>query len=196
MSNTVYLLRHGQTEWSETGKHTGRTDIPLTGEGEARARRAGEVLAGLRGERGAVVITSPRQRAVRTAALAGLAVDETTEELAEWDYGDYEGLTTPEIREAVPGWTVWTHPCPNGESAEQVTERAARLLDRVRRLDRDVVLVGHGHFSRVLVAAWIGQPSTFGVHFGLDAAGIVVLGDERGVPQIKRMNIPSPVRNP
>ncbi|EWC62045.1 putative phosphoglycerate mutase family protein [Actinokineospora spheciospongiae] len=191
MSNTVYLLRHGQTEWSETGKHTGRTDIPLTGEGEARARRAGTVLAGLRGERPAVVITSPRQRAVRTAALAGLVVDETTEELAEWDYGDYEGLTTPEIRETVPGWTVWTHPCPNGETAEQVTDRAVRLVDRVRRLDSDVVLVGHGHFSRVLVATWIGQPSTYGVHFGLDAAGIVVLGDERGVPQIKRMNIPS-----
>ncbi|SDD22212.1 acid phosphatase [Actinokineospora iranica] len=186
---TVYLLRHGQTEWSENGRHTGRTDIPLTAEGEARARRAGELLADLRGDRPALVVSSPRVRALRTAELAGLAVDEITEDVAEWDYGDYEGLTTPQIRETVPGWTVWTHPCPNGETAGQVGGRAAKVVDRVRAADTDVVLVGHGHFSRVLVAAWIGQPAAFGVHFGLGAAGVSVLGDERGVPQVVRLNL-------
>ncbi len=186
---TVYLLRHGQTEWSENGRHTGRTDIPLTPEGEKRARRAGEILTGLRRGGPVLVLSSPRRRAVRTAELAGLAVDETTEELAEWDYGDYEGITTAQIRETVPGWTVWTHLSPNGETAAQVGARAARVVERVRAEERDVVLVGHGHFGRVLVAAWIGQPATFGVHFGLEAAGVSVLGDERGVPQVERLNL-------
>lgn len=189
----VYLLRHGATEWSENGRHTGRTDIGLTGEGEAGARRAGALLAGLRGERPALVLSSPRVRATRTAELAGLTVDETTEDLAEWDYGDYEGLTTPQIRETVPGWTVWTHPCPNGETAEAVGERAAKVVHRIREAlpDGDVVLIGHGHFSRVLVSTWIGQPPAFGVHFGLEAAGLSILGDERGVPQVRRLNVPA-----
>ncbi|SDH56130.1 probable phosphoglycerate mutase [Actinokineospora alba] len=187
----VYLLRHGATEWSENGRHTGRTDIPLTSVGEAGARRAGALLADLRGDRPALVLSSPRVRATRTAELAGLTVDETTEDLAEWDYGDYEGLTTPQIRETVPGWTVWTHPCPNGETADAVGERAAKVIHRIRETDGDVVLIGHGHFSRVLVSTWIGQSATFGVHFGLEAAGLSVLGDERGVPQVRRLNVPA-----
>ncbi|WP_424189317.1 histidine phosphatase family protein [Actinokineospora sp. G85] len=186
---TVYLLRHGQTEWSESGQHTGRTDIPLTEAGEARARRAGAVLRGLIGDSPVRVVASPRQRAGRTAELAGLTVDETTEDLGEWDYGDYEGLTTPEIRETVPGWTVWTHPCPGGETADEVTERARRVLAAARQAGTDVVLVGHGHFSRVLTAVWLGQPAAHGVHFALDPGGIVVLGDERGEPQVKRLNV-------
>ncbi|WP_156756674.1 histidine phosphatase family protein [Actinokineospora pegani] len=186
---TVYLLRHGQTEWSESGQHTGRTDIPLTEAGEARARKAGEVLRGLLGDSPVHVISSPRQRAGRTAELAGLTVDETTEDLGEWDYGDYEGLTTPEIRETVAGWTVWSHPCPGGETADQVTERARRVLAKARRAGTDVVLVGHGHFSRVLTAVWLGQPAARGVHFALDPGGVVVLGDERGEPQVKRLNV-------
>ncbi|GLZ29885.1 phosphoglycerate mutase [Lentzea sp. NBRC 105346] len=195
MSTHLYLLRHGQTEWSESGRHTGVTDIPLTPEGEQQARRAGAVLARLRNTDvpPRLVMTSPRQRATRTAELAGLHVTETTELLAEWNYGDYEGVTTPKIRETVPGWTVWTHPIPHGETAEQVEQRAKAVLKTAREALQagDVVLVGHGHFSRVLIAAWLNLPPSQGVHFGLDPAGITVLGDERGDPQIRRLNVPA-----
>jgi broad specificity phosphatase PhoE len=189
----VYLLRHGHTEWSESGRHTGRTDIPLTPVGEDRARRAGRLLAALRGSRPpALVLSSPRQRALRTAELAGLTVTEVTEDVAEWDYGAYEGLTTPQIREQVPNWTVWTHHCPDGETAPEIGARAHKVIDHIRPVlpSGDVILVGHGHFSRVLVATWLSLPATHGVHFGLEAAGISVLGDERGVPQIRRLNVP------
>ncbi len=191
--STLYLLRHGETEWSRTGRHTSRTDLPLTAIGERRAGDAGRLLGTLRGgEPPALVASSPRTRSLRTAELAGLAVDLVTEDLAEWDYGECEGLTTPQLRETVPGWTVWTHPCPGGETAAQVGARAARMIERVRAAlpDGDVILVGHGHFSRVLVATWLGLGPEAGVHFGLEAAAISVLGDERGVPQIKRLNVP------
>jgi broad specificity phosphatase PhoE len=195
VSTHFYLLRHGQTEWSESGRHTGRTDIELTPEGEQQARRAGATLAWLRGtdQAPALVLTSPRQRATRTAALAGLDVNATTEDLAEWDYGDYEGITTPQIRERVPGWTVWSHPMPNGETHVEVQERARKVLGEVRKIlpGSDVVLVGHGHFSRVLIAAWLGLAPDQGVHFGLDPAGICQLGDERGDPQVRRLNVPA-----
>ncbi|RZQ60732.1 acid phosphatase [Amycolatopsis suaedae] len=193
MDHVLYLLRHGETEWSATGRHTGRTDVPLTAEGERQARDAGVTLARLRAGSGpALVVTSPRERAVRTAELAGLTVSETTEDLAEWDYGDYEGRTTPEIRETVPGWTVWTHPMTGGESAEEVGARARRVLDRATEAmsGGDVVLVGHGHFSRVLIATWLRLPPAAGVHFGLSAAGLSVLGDERGEPQLRHLNLP------
>lgn len=189
----VYLLRHGETEWSRTGRHTSRTDLPLTETGERRAADAGRVLGAMRADaRPALVAASPRVRALRTAELAGLTVGLVTEDLAEWDYGEYEGLSTPRIRETVPGWTVWTHPSPGGESAAQVGARAARVVERVRTAlpDGDVVLVGHGHFSRVLIATWLGLGPESGVHFGLDAAAISVLGDERGTPRIDRLNVP------
>jgi broad specificity phosphatase PhoE len=189
----VYLLRHGETEWSRTGRHTSTTDLPLTSIGERRAGDAGRLLGTMRGgERPALVASSPRTRALRTAELAGLSVDLVTEDLAEWDYGDYEGLSTPKIRETVPGWTVWTHPSPSGETAEQVGVRAARVIERARAAlaDGDVILIGHGHFSRVLVATWLTLEPRSGVHFGLDAAAITVLGDERGTPQVKRLNVP------
>ncbi len=189
----LYLLRHGETEWSRSGQHTGRTDIPLTPNGERRAADAGRMLAGLREDRPlALVVSSPRTRALRTAELAGLTVSDVTEDVAEWDYGEYEGLSTPTIRETVPGWTVWSHPCPGGETAAEVGARAAKVVARVRSTlpEGDVVLVGHGHFSRVLVATWLGLPPASGVHFGLDAAAISVLGDERGSPQIRRLNVP------
>lgn len=193
-ASAVYLLRHGQTEWSEDGRHTGRTDIPLTPKGEQQARRAGAVLARLRGTSvpPALVLSSPRRRALRTAELAGLAVDEVTETMAEWDYGDYEGLTTPQIREEVPDWTVWTRPITNGESIEDIGKRATEVVDRIRRTlpSGDVVLVGHGHFSRVLIATWLGLTAHDGVHFGLDPAGTSVLGDERGDPQVRHLNVP------
>lgn len=192
MTGQIYLLRHGQTEWSEGGRHTGRTDVPLTPDGEHRARGAGQVLARLRGDRPlALVLSSPRTRARRTADLAGVTVTEVTDDLAEWDYGDYEGLTTTQIRETVPDWTVWTHPCPGGETAQQIGARADKVLDRIRPAltEGDVILVGHGHFSRVLTARWIGEAATHAVHFGLNPAGIAELGDERGVPQIHRLNV-------
>jgi broad specificity phosphatase PhoE len=190
VNHELFLLRHGQTEWSVNGRHTSRTDVPLTTAGENQARSVGLTLLGLR-KGPALVLCSPRQRAVRTAELAGLVVDELTEELAEWDYGEYEGVTTPEIRQTSPGWTIWTHPVPGGETIEQVSVRADKLLDRARAAlaETEVVLVGHGHFSRVLLARWIGLPATAGVHFALDPAGVSVLGDERGVPQIQHLNI-------
>lgn len=190
----LYLLRHGETDWSESGRHTGRTDVPLTVRGEQQARRAGLVLSKFRRTNmpPALVLCSPRQRALHTAKLAGLEVDQVTEELAEWDYGDYEGLTTEQIRDTTPDWTIWSHPVPGGETAEQVSARANRLLDRVASALRtgDVVLVGHGHFSRVLIASWLGLIASEGVRFALDPAGSTVLGEERGHRQITRSNIP------
>jgi broad specificity phosphatase PhoE len=140
----------------------------------------------------ALVLSSPRERALRTAGLAGLAVDEVTEDLAEWDYGEYEGRTTVQIRESAPDWTVWSHPIPGGESAAHVGARAEKLLSRVTDAmsHGDVILVGHGHFSRVLVATWLGMPASAGVRFGLDPAAITVLGTERGERQVIRANVP------
>jgi len=191
----VCLARHAETEWSASGRHTGRTDVPLTADGERHAARLGALLRALRGHDAppppSVVLSSPRRRAVRTAELAGLASPVVLDELAEWDYGDCEGLTTPQIRESVPDWTVWTHPCPGGETAQEVAARADRVLTRIATLlqSGDVVVVGHGHFSRVLTARWIGLPATSGVHFALDAGCLTVLGDERGVPRLDHVNL-------
>ncbi|SFB61888.1 probable phosphoglycerate mutase [Amycolatopsis marina] len=191
MENRLYLIRHGQTEWSANGRHTGRTDLPLTADGEQQAIAAGEALRALRGDAEGVVLSSPRRRALRTAELAGLDVADITEDLAEWDYGDYEGITTEEIRRTVPGWTVWSHPSPGGETAAQVSARADLALEHARAALRrtDVILVGHGHFGRVLVARWLGLEANAGVHFRLDPAGVTVLGHERGVPQIRQLNV-------
>ena len=191
MTGRVFLLRHGQTEWSLSGKHTGRTDVPLTERGRELAAEAGRAVAGEYDGRPALVLTSPRSRARDTAALAGLHVDAVDERLAEWDYGEYEGRTTEEIRETVPGWTVWTHPCPGGETADEVGRRADEVLARAAdTLTRgDVVLVGHGHFSRVLVARWIGLPATEGVRFAMEAPSWAVLGHERGVPRLDHVNL-------
>jgi probable phosphoglycerate mutase len=192
----VFLLRHGETEWSATGRHTGRTDIPLTDHGRELAAQAGRTYEALRhGDPPPVrVIVSPRSRAQETAKLAGLQPDKVDERLVEWDYGDYEGLTTPQIREEVPGWTVWTRPCPGGETADQVGARADGVLAEVRELlpEGDVVLVGHGHFSRVLAARWIGLPAEGGVHIAMEAAALTVLGDERGVPRLDAVNLRIP----
>lgn len=189
----VYLLRHGQTEWSSSGKHTGVTDVPLTEAAERAAPRTGRTLTAL-GAEPATVLSSPRSRARRTAELAGLTGITVEPLLAEWDYGAYEGLTTAQIREFVPEWTIWTHSCADGESFEDITRRA----DEVVRLMTthlpygDVVLVGHGHFSRSLIARWMDMPVSAGVRFALAPAGITVLGHERGVRQITRSNVPTP----
>lgn len=188
----VFLLRHGETEWSLSGRHTGCTDVPLTERGRGLAKAAGDLLARLRGDAPpALVLTSPRSRARDTAELAGLHADDVDERLTEWDYGEYEGRTTDDIRQTVPGWTVWTHPCPGGETAEQVGLRADSVLADARaRLDTgDVVLVGHGHFSRVLTSRWIGLPATEGVRFAMSAPSLAVLGAERGVPCLDGVNL-------
>ncbi|MFC4000463.1 acid phosphatase [Prauserella oleivorans] len=192
--HALLLLRHGQTEWSAAGRHTGRTDLPLTAVGERQAHASGRTYALMdRDTPPVLVLSSPRRRALRTAELAGLAVDEATEDLAEWDYGDYEGRTTDEIRQEVPGWTIWSHPVPHGESVAQVGSRADKVLERIRPAlaDGDVVLVGHGHFSRVLIARWLGLEASGGVHFKFDPASITVLGHERGEPQILHLNVPA-----
>jgi broad specificity phosphatase PhoE len=190
-SAAVWLLRHGETEWSTSGQHTGRTDIPLTEAGKEQARAMGELLGDLSPT---LVLSSPRRRALDTAELAGLTVDETTEDLAEWDYGDYEGMTTAEIREADPDWTVWTGDTPGGETRAQIATRADRVLRRAAAAvsDGPVVLVGHGHFSRVLAARWIGLPVAGGAHLLLGTAAPSVLGAQYGVPVIERWNLPNP----
>ncbi|BBX35570.1 acid phosphatase [Mycolicibacterium mageritense DSM 44476 = CIP 104973] len=186
----LILLRHGETEWSATGRHTGRTDIELTDTGRYQAKLAANALAELQ-LRDPVVVSSPRQRALVTAELAGLTVDEVTPMLAEWDYGDYEGLTTPQIRETVPDWTVWSHPCPGGETAAAVTERADRAitvaLEHMRT--RDVVFVGHGHFSRAMLTRWVELPVRDGIRFSMAAASIAVCGFEHGVRQLSALGL-------
>ncbi|NUP29161.1 MAG: acid phosphatase [Nocardia sp.] len=175
----VVLLRHGETEWSVQHRHTGRTDIPLTPAGIRQATAAGRVLAGL-ALRDPLVYVSPRLRARHTAELAGLAEHTTDPDLAEWDYGDYEGWTTPEIRAQDPAWTVWTGAVPGGESAAEIGGRADRVLARAAAVlgERDVVLVGHGHFSRALIARWLGFEVREGRRFALTTAAVSVLGYE------------------
>lgn len=181
----LWLVRHGETEWSRDGKHTSTTDLPLTDEGVAVAKALGERLAG---RDFTLVLTSPRQRARRTAELAGYADAQVDDDLAEWQYGEYEGVTTPTIRETVPGWTVWTHPSPGGETAAQVGERLDRVIKRVREADGDALVFGHGHALRVLTARWLGQPVDEGRHFRLDTATVSVLGYERETPVLLRWN--------
>ena len=192
-------MRHGATEWSESGRHTSRTDLPLLPSG-ARAAKALRLLLAdvLSARRPGLVLVSPRQRAQQTAAGAGLLLGdvpvETDPDLAEVDYGEYEGLTTPQIREQVPGWSVWTHAMPAGESMESAGERADRVLARARAVAAaaPVVLVGHGHFSRVLGARWLDLPASDGRLLALGTGGVSVLGLEREQPVLLRWNLPNP----
>ena len=180
----VILLRHAETEWSRTGRHTGRSDIPLTDDGRAAA---GALAARLADRRFAIILTSPLSRASESARLAGL--DATVEpDLVEWDYGEYEGITTAQIREGVPHWTVWSHPSPGGESAEQVGRRLDRVVARVQELSDRVLVFGHGHSLRALAARWLDHPVAQGRHYSLDTATISVLGYERETPVITRWN--------
>ncbi|MCW2518947.1 MAG: Acid phosphatase [Mycobacterium sp.] len=186
----LLLLRHGETEWSKSGRHTGRTDLELTPEGREQATLAGEALADLQ-LRDPFVVTSPRHRALVTAELAGLTVDEVTPMLAEWDYGDYEGLTTQEIRERVPDWTVWKYGCPGGEDVAAVSARADRAvyLALSHMESRDVVFVGHGHFSRSVMARWMELPVSEGIRVSMAAASIAVCGFEHGVRQLAALGL-------
>jgi len=179
----LVLLRHGQTEWSASGQHTSRTDIPLTDRGRVLAQETADLGRRiLRGRRPALVLTSPRARAQVTAELVGLHVDRVDDRLVEWDYGEYEGRTTSEIRTEQPGWSIWERGAPGGETPEQVTKRADDLIADVAAplADGDVVLVGHGHFSRALMARWIGLPVVEGARFMLDAPAWAVLGHYHG----------------
>jgi probable phosphoglycerate mutase len=184
-SPQVWLVRHGETEWSRDHRHTSVTDLELTEDGVAVAA---ELKARLAGEAFDQVLTSPRLRARRTAELAGFADVETDEDLVEWDYGDYEGVTTAQIRETVPGWSVWTHPTPGGETAGQVTTRLDRVVGRLREDDGRVLLFGHGHALRALTARWLGLSVSEGRLFRLDTATVSVLGYERDTPVILRWN--------
>jgi probable phosphoglycerate mutase len=190
-SVALWLLRHGETEWSASGQHTGSTDIPLTEAGKRQARVMGELLGDISP---ALVLSSPRRRALDTAKLAGLTVDETTEDLAEWNYGEYEGRTTDDIRQDDPQWSIWRGNTPGGESRAQIATRADRVLTRAAGAlaDGPVVLVGHGHFSRVLAARWIGLPVAGGAHLLLGTAAPSLLGAQYGVPVIERWNLPNP----
>lgn len=184
-SHRLVLLRHGETEWSKSGQHTGLTDIDLTDEGREQARLAADALTGLQ-LKNPFVVSSPRRRALFTAELAGLTVDEVSPLLAEWDYGDYEGLTVPEIRKTVPDWMVWTHGCPGGESVADVSARADRAVAMAltHLPTRDVVFVGHGHLSRSVLTRWAELPISDGIRVSMTPASIAVCGHEHGYRQI------------
>jgi len=181
------LTRHGTTAWSQSGRHTSTTDVDLTPEGEEQAR---SLAARLAADEFSLVLVSPRRRARRTAELAGVGSRAVVDpDLAEWAYGDYEGLTTEQIREQDPGWTVFSRPCPNGETAAQVSARADRVIDRVRALDGGLaLLVAHGHLLRVLAARWAGLPATYGAHLELDVATVSKLSYEHDVPTVEVWN--------
>ncbi|BBH16480.1 phosphoglycerate mutase [Nocardioides baekrokdamisoli] len=182
---SLFVVRHGATEWSLSGQHTSRTEIPLLPDGEEEAADLGGFFEG---QDFALVLTSPRQRARRTAQLAGFPDAEVDEDLREWDYGVYEGLTRDEILERDPHWTVWDGPTPDGETPAEITARLDRLMARVRGVDGDVLVFAHGHISRALAARWIDQPVALGRNFQLDTATVSVLGDDRGAPVIERWN--------
>jgi broad specificity phosphatase PhoE len=182
----LVLVRHGETEWSASGKHTSVTDVPLLESGRRDAERLGERLAG---RSFALVLTSPRTRARETCARAGFgAVAQVDEDLAEFVYGEYEGRTTPEIREERPGWSVWRDGAPGGETAEQVGVRADRVIERALAAGGDVALFAHGHLLRVLAARWIGLPATYGGHLALSTGALCQLGFERERRAIWRWN--------
>jgi len=184
------VVRHGETEWSQIGRHTGRTDVPMLERGREQAR-------GLAGPLGAMqfslVLTSPLSRAAETCVLAGFADRaEATDDLLEWDYVYYEGRTAYEIREVRPGWTLWADGVPGGETAADVGRRADRVIERARQAGGDTLCFAHGHVLRVLASRWIGLPPMGGRMLALDAGAIGVLGWEREVPVIARWNEPSP----
>jgi broad specificity phosphatase PhoE len=183
-THQVWLVRHGTTEWSTLGRHTGRTDIPLTAAGEQAARALRPVLAG---HEFALELSSPLARAAHTAQLAGCS-PELDPDLMEWDYGDYEGLTTTAIRERQPGWTIWDGGVPAGETAAEVAARADRVIARARAAGGDTVVFAHGHLLRVLGARWIDAPPSAGRHLLLSTAAVCVLGWERETPALARWN--------
>jgi broad specificity phosphatase PhoE len=184
---SVWLIRHGETEWSRSGAHTGRTDLPLTKPGEERAAATGRYLAG---RPFSLVLTSPLKRAIDTCRIAGYAeVAQVEPNLREWDYGDYEGRTTTDIRRDVPNWSLWTMGVPGGESIEQVGDRARLVIERVSSVSGDVALFAHGHILRILTACWLDLSPDAGRLFALDTGCLSVLGYERETRVIQRWNL-------
>jgi probable phosphoglycerate mutase len=185
----LYLVRHGETEWSRSGQHTSVTDLPLTEVGEQQAR----ALKGhLDPADFGLILSSPRRRALHTAELAGFTGDyepEVDEDLVEWFYGDYEGLTSEEIGERVPGWKIWTDPVPGGETAEDVTIRLNRVVAKVRNSGVERALCfGHGHALRALTMCWLEFDLALGMHFPLDTSTVSVLGSEKREPALQKWN--------
>jgi len=181
----LWLIRHGETEWSRTRRHTGRSDLALTPEGEAAAKALAPRLDGVPFD---LVLASPLARARHTAELAGLIPQ--LEPLAmEWDYGEYEGITTARIQESVPGWSVWSDPIPGGETLDQVAARADAVIARIRAgAPKRAALVAHAHFLRILTVRWIAQEPRLASHFNLEVSTVSVLGFDRGLPVIDRWN--------
>ncbi|MCU1275736.1 MAG: Phosphoglycerate mutase [Bryobacterales bacterium] len=184
---SLWLIRHGETEWSRSGAHTGRTDVPLTTAGEQRAAAIGRYLDG---RRFALVLTSPLKRAIDTCRIAGYGdVAQVEPNLREWDYGEYEGRTTADIRREVPNWSLWTMGVPGGETIEQVAHRARLVIERVSSVSGDVALFAHGHILRILTACWLDLSPDAGRLFALDTGCLSVLGHERETRVIQRWNL-------
>jgi broad specificity phosphatase PhoE len=184
----VFAIRHGETAWSLSGQHTGTTDLPLTDNGRRLAERMRPVLAR---EAFALVLTSPLRRARETCALTGLDERAVIDaDLAEWNYGEYEGLTSEQINESAPGWLIFRDGCPGGEMPEQVAARVDRVIARARTVEGNMALFSHGHLLRVLAARWLGLPVVAGQHFLLDTGTLCVLGHYRGIPALKTWNAP------
>jgi probable phosphoglycerate mutase len=189
MLEHIWLMRHGETEWTLSGAHTGRTDLPLTQRGEERARDVGKIL---KGREFALVLSSPLLRAKETCRLAGYSEGmKIDSRLLEWDYGDYEGKTTADIRKSQPGWFLWRDGVPGGETAAQVGARADAVIDELKKVQGEAAIFSHGHFLRVLAARWLQEDPTGGRLLALDTASISVLGFERDVQVIRRWNMPS-----
>jgi len=182
----ILVIRHGQTAWSAVGRHTGRTDLPLTAIGRRQGESLGEMVSGRRFD---LVLTSPLFRARVTCDLAGFGEQSQVDpDLAEWDYGEYEGLSTFDIRKRIPDWSIWTHPPEKGESLENLAARADRVIDRAMAVDGDVALFGHSHALRVLAARWLELDPIVGTGFILETGAIGVLGWDRDFPAIVRWN--------
>jgi broad specificity phosphatase PhoE len=185
-THRIWLVRHGETEWSKSGRHTGRTDIPLTATGEQQGQALGRQLAA---HRFALVLTSPLKRARETCRLAGFAdVAQVSEDLSEWDYGIYEGRTTAAVRAEQPGWSIWTTTVPQGETVEQVGARAQRIIEQADAAAGDAALFAHAHVLRILAACWIGLPPIHGRNLTLGTASLSVLGYERETRVIQVWN--------
>ncbi|MGJ9403627.1 histidine phosphatase family protein [Arthrobacter sp. KK5.5] len=190
----LWLVRHGETEWSRSGQYTGLTDLPLTAEGEVQALETGRKLAAVReaGTNFGLVMTSPLQRARRTAELAGFPDADQVPWAHEWDYGDYEGVNSADVRAEDPAYLIWDNGVPNGETLEQVGARADSVIDRVRtelHSGGDALLVSHGHFSRVLTARWLGLDASYGRHFVLGTAQLCRLGWDKRSPAVEAWGI-------
>jgi broad specificity phosphatase PhoE len=181
----VWLIRHGETEWSTKGRHTGLTDLPLTEDGEAEAAALRDRLAAVPFD---LVLTSPLRRAHHTAELAWFGDAEVVRDLVEWNYGDYEGRTSADIRAERPDWYLWTDGAPGGESPADVTARVGRVIDRLRTTRGRCLVFAHGHILRSLSARWVDQPIELGAHLDLKTARVSILADDRGVSTIERWN--------